>query len=462
MGAGRDLYAVRKDGSEVPVEIGLNPIDLDGETLVLGSIVDITARKHAEEVQHRLHQLAMMTLGAATMEQVLAGIVEAAVTITEADFGNIQLVDPRSSDLRIAAQRGFPQWWIDYWNTVSIGRGTCGTAAERGERIIVEDVEQSPIFTDYDLEMQQRAGVRAVQSTPLLSRSGKLIGVFSTHYKRPHRPDIRTLQLLDFLARHATDIIAHALAEEDRARHLREEQQARADADAANRAKDQFVARVSHELRTPLNALMGWTRMLRDGSVEASTAPKAIAAIDRNADVLNKLVEDLIEMSRVTSGQLQLNRKHTDIVAVVRDSLQLLEPAANAKHIRLETSIEAEPVTVDGDATRLRQVFWNLLSNAMKFTPSDGRVVVRLRLTKGDVEIDVTDTGQGIAPEFVPYIFEPFAQAESSGPGLGLGLAIVQQLVRAHGGQISVQSRGVGAGTTFSVSLPVVRVPEAV
>lgn len=462
MGVGRDLYAVRKDGTEVPVEIGLNPVDIDGEMLVLSSIVDISERKQAEAAQHRLHQLAMMPLARATMEEVLVGIVDAAITITHADFGNIQLVDPKSSDLRIATQRGFPQWWIDYWNTVSKGHGTCGTALERGERIIVEDVEQSPIFAGSDLEIQRKAGVRAIQSTPLISRSGTLIGMFSTHYRTRHRPDTRMLLLLDLLARQAADIIAQARAEEDRAHLLQVEQRARAEADAANRSKDVFLARVSHELRTPLNALMGWTRMLRDGSVTAGKVPNALASIDRNADVLNKLVEDLLDMSRLTSGKLQLDRKHLDIVAVVRESVHLLEPAADAKHIRLEARLDAESVTVDGDPTRLREVFWNLLSNAIKFTPDDGRVTVRAQVTDGVVEISVTDTGQGIAPEFASHIFEPFTQAESGGLGLGLGLAIVQQLVTAHDGRVHARSEGIGMGTTFTVSLPVVRMPEAV
>jgi PAS domain S-box-containing protein len=462
MGAGRDLYAARKDGSEVPVEIGLNPIDVDGEVLVLSSIANITERKQAEIEQHRLHRLAMMPLSKATMNELLAAIVETAITITQADFGNIQLVDAGSSDLKIAAQRGFPQWWIDYWNTVSKGRGTCGTALETGERTIVEDVEQSPIFNANDREMQRKAGVRAVQSTPLISRSGALIGMFSTHYRKPNRPHARTLLLLDLLARQAADIIAQVLAEEDRARLLQVEQQARAEADAANHSKDMFLARVSHELRTPLNALMGWARMLRDGNISPDRMSHGIAAIDRNGDVLNKLVEDLVDMSRMATGKLELDRHPLDIAAVVQESVSLLEPAANAKHIQVETNINAGPMTVDGDATRLRQVVWNLLSNAIKFTPSNGTVTLTLRVADGHAEITIADTGQGIAADFLQHVFEPFAQADSSGQGLGLGLAIVHQLVKAHDGSISAASPGVGAGATFTVSLPVVGVSESV
>lgn len=462
MAVGHDLYAIRKDGSEISIEVALNPIDVDGERLIVGSVVDTTERKMAEAAQQTLHQLALISVGTATMEEVLAGIVDAAIAITHADFGNVQLMDQASSELKIVAQRGFPLWWIDYWNTDSKGHGTCGTALERRERVIVEDVEQSAIFTGNDLVMQRSAGIRAVQSTPLLSRSGKLIGMFSTHYRRPHRPDARTLQLLDLLACQAADIIAEALAEEERIHLLEVEREARAEADAANHAKDLFLARVSHELRTPLNALMGWTRMLRDGSIAAAKVPHAITSIDHNAEVLNKLVEDLVEMSRITTGNLQLQRKHLDIVAVLKEAVNLLELTANAKTVRVETRSEVEPITVDGDPIRLRQVLSNLLSNAIKFTPPHGRVIARARLTDGEVEISVTDSGQGIAPDFVSHVFEPFTQAETSGPGLGLGLAIVQQLVEAHGGRIIVTSEGVGLGATFTLHLPALRVPETV
>jgi GAF domain-containing protein len=141
---------------------------------------DITERREAEEMQHRLHRIAMLSLHKASMEDVLGAIVETAIAVTHADFGNIQLLNRESSTLHIAAQRGFPQWWIEYWQTVSLARGICGTALERGERVVVQDVEQSPIFTDADLDIQRKAGVRAVQSTPLMSRSGKIIGMFST------------------------------------------------------------------------------------------------------------------------------------------------------------------------------------------------------------------------------------------------------------------------------------------
>jgi len=246
-------------------------------------------------------------------------------------------------------------------------------------------------------------------------------------------------------------------------RALANEQEARAEADAANRSKDVFLARVSHELRTPLNALTGWARMVRDRQVSPERTSHAIAAIDRNGELLKTLVEDLIDMSRMTTGALQLNRQHVDVAALVQESLNLVEPAATAKGIEIRTDIESRPIVVDGDPTRLRQVTWNLLSNAVKFTPARGHVMFSVRLMDHEVEIRVADDGQGIASDFLPHVFEPFSQADHTGAlGLGLGLAIVQQLVNAHGGRIDAMSGGIGAGTTFTVRFPVVQVSERV
>jgi len=244
---------------------------------------------------------------------------------------------------------------------------------------------------------------------------------------------------------------------------LASEQQARAEADAANRSKDVFLARVSHELRTPLNALTGWARMVRDGQVPPERTAHAVAAIDRNGVLLKTLVEDLIDMSRATTGALQLHREHVDVAALALESLSLIEPAASAKGVEIRTEIESRPMVVDGDPTRLRQVMWNLLSNAVKFTPARGHVMFSVVPRDHEVEILVADDGQGITSEFLPRVFEPFSQADhAGGPGLGLGLAIVQQLVDAHGGRIDAMSGGTGAGTTFTVRFPIVQVSERV
>lgn len=258
------------------------------------------------------------------------------------------------------------------------------------------------------------------------------------------------------------DITERKRADTERLHLLERERQARVEADAANRSKDLFIASVSHELRTPLNALMGWARMLREGNLPPERVRDAVASIDRNAGALTKLVEDVVDMSRMATGQFQLQRQRLDMAALVRAAMALLEPAASARHLDIQADIESGPVMVDGDATRLRQVVWNLLSNAIKFTPDGGRVTLCVRTSGEEVEILVSDSGEGIAPEFLPHAFEPFAKAERGGQGLGLGLSIVHQLVTAHDGRITVTSAGIGAGAAFTVYLPRVRVSETV
>ncbi len=240
-------------------------------------------------------------------------------------------------------------------------------------------------------------------------------------------------------------------------RDVSEQRNARQAAERANRLKDEFLATVSHELRTPLNAVLGWTKMLRTGSLAPGSVGRAIEAVDRNADALATLVNDLLDVSRIVTGQMRLKLEDTDVAQLVRESLEALGPSMNAKRLRLDARIDRVPrLVVDGD--RLRQVVWNLLSNAIKFTAPDGDLSVRLQQDGESVVIVVSDTGQGIDPGQLPFVFNRFWQADAAPTrtvgGLGLGLAIVKHLVEAHAGTVMAASEGLGKGATFTVSLP--------
>jgi signal transduction histidine kinase/CheY-like chemotaxis protein len=245
---------------------------------------------------------------------------------------------------------------------------------------------------------------------------------------------------------------------DERATLLEGERTARAAAERSNRMKDEFLMTVSHELRTPLTAIYGWARMLVTGQIREEHKRRAIEAIERNAHAQTQLVNDLLDVSRAISGKVRLEIRAVDLAAVIAAAVDSIQPAADAKGIQVETDFDPAAGAISGDEARLQQVVWNLLSNAIRFTPRDGRVTIRLARRADHAEIVVTDTGTGIDPEFAPYVFDRFRQGDSGTTrqhgGLGLGLAIVRHLVELHGGTVSVESRGVGFGATFRVALP--------
>ncbi|MDZ8087592.1 MAG: PAS domain S-box protein [Nostoc sp. DedQUE12b] len=254
------------------------------------------------------------------------------------------------------------------------------------------------------------------------------------------------------------DISDRKQAEQEREQLLKREQAARADAETANRMKDEFLATLSHELRTPLNAILGWTQLLRTRKFDQATTGRALETIERNTRSLTQLIEDVLDVSRVIRGTLHLNMDQVELVPLVEAAIDTVYPAAQAKEINIKCRFDPKVEVVVGDANRLQQVVWNLLSNAVKFTPKGGGVDVQLERIASYVQIRVSDTGVGIAPEFLPHVFERFRQADSSSTrshgGLGLGLAIVRHLVELHGGTVSAESPGIGQGATFVVSLP--------
>jgi signal transduction histidine kinase/CheY-like chemotaxis protein len=245
---------------------------------------------------------------------------------------------------------------------------------------------------------------------------------------------------------------------------LERERAARESAEEGNRLKDQFLATVSHELRTPLNAILGWADMMRRNRLDESSRGRAAGAIYENAKRQTRLIDELLDVAGIVSGKLRLERTVVDLEQVLRGALEVVQPAADAKGVGMATQVEAPLGTVYGDGTRLQQIAWNLLSNAVKFTPPGGEVRVRLRRAQGVAEMTVSDNGAGIPSEFLPWVFEPFRQADASHTrrhgGLGLGLSIVKHLVEAHGGNVSVWSAGEGQGATFAVRLPIVAAPQ--
>lgn len=254
------------------------------------------------------------------------------------------------------------------------------------------------------------------------------------------------------------DITARKRTEEKLAQLLVRERTARADAEKANRLKDEFLATLSHELRTPLNAVIGWSRILKAGRLDGESSRHAIQVIERNGWAQKQIIEDILDVSRVITGKLQLHLGPVDLVSVVNAALDAVRPALDAKEIQIETNYQENLRIIAGDMDRLQQVIWNLLSNASKFTPHGGVLSVRVAQDEHYAEVEISDTGPGIAPDFLPHVFERFRQADGSTTrthgGLGLGLAIVRHLVELHGGLIGVRNVTDGTGAIFTVRLP--------
>jgi signal transduction histidine kinase len=303
-------------------------------------------------------------------------------------------------------------------------------------------------------------------AVPVVSRSGEVLGGLFFGHDEPDQFEPRHERIVEALA-------AQAGVAMDNARLFEALQRERAKAEAtasenerlyreaqqANRIKDEFLATVSHELRTPLTAMLGWTHMLLTGAIDAGDERRAIETIDRNARAQAQIVEDILDISRIISGKMRLDVRLVEPSTVVAAAVETMRPAAEAKNVRLQILLDPDAGPVSGDPDRLQQIIWNLVSNAVKFTPKGGRVQVRLERVNSHIEIVVSDTGQGIASELLPHIFDRFLQADSSSTrrqgGLGLGLAIVKQLVDLHGGTVTATSPGLGHGTTFTVTFPV-------
>ena len=592
-----DKRWLRKDGQVVDTTISVKCARLVDRSVdyFVAMIEDVTQRKRAEaallESQRnlaarmasmvRLQEVSTRLVGADDSTTLLQEIIDAAIDITAADMGNLQFRDRESGTLRIFASRGFERSVLDFFNALQERPDPCLAS---GARLVIDDVATSALLSDSSLrDVLLAAGVRAMQCTPLVSRTGQLLGLLCTHYRAPQYPADRDLRVLDMLARQASDwfertraeealrdseqrfrrtfecnmvpmgvwtrdggiveandalldmlgytredlthgrvnwmkvtppeqlylderslaeieekgvgapfekeyihkdghrvpiLIGGAAftgtanqgvffaidlserkrAEEERKALLASERDARSAAEQANRLKDEFLATLSHELRTPINTVLMWIQLMAQGSLDETGKKKALEVMERGVRAQVRLIDDLLDLSRVTSGKLRMEVEQLDLATPIQAAIETVLPAASAKGIALERFMAEESAWVRGDSTRLQQVFWNLLNNAVKFTPEGGEIEVRMDRASGGWAVLVKDSGPGIDPEFSQHLFERFRQADSSAArrfgGLGLGLAIVKQLVELHGGSVRAESEGEGRGSTFVVWLP--------
>ncbi len=468
----------RKDGALLDVSLTVSPVrDAQGRVVGASKIArDITERKRTEaalrEETRRLEILqATGTLLAAQLElgSLLQSVTDAATELSGAEFGAFFYngKDERGECFQLYSLSGAPREAFDQFGhprpTPLFGPTFHGEAPIR-----LDDVLQDPRYGQWGPHFGMPKGhlpVRSYLAVPVVSRSGEVIGGLFFGHSEVGVFDERTEQLIVGVASQAAVAIDNARlyddvrkAAEERRYLLDAERAARTEAERTSLMKDEFLATLSHELRTPLTAILGWAQILSMGNYTPDDLTEGLETIARNARAQTRLIDDLLDMNRIVSGKVRLDVQTTDLGPVIDAAVDAVRPSANAKNIQLRKIIDPLAGPVSGDPMRLQQIVWNLLTNAVKFTPKGGKIVVLLERVNSHVEITVSDSGEGISSDFLPHVFERFRQSDSSltrrHSGLGLGLAIVKQLTELHGGVVLAKSRGIGQGSTFIVHLP--------
>lgn len=459
---------LRRDGSELAIDSSGAPIRSDEGELVGLVLVfrDVTEKRLADKRRYFIGEASrQLALSGLEYDTTLSNVARLAVPHI-ADATVVDIVEPDGSLTRLAAAHA-SNAKQELAKDLS-GRypkdpevpSAVHAVLRRGESLLVSDVDsmawqrassQEPGGESWSgahdpayLALLRELGVRSAMIVPLRARGRTrgAITLLSTESGRRYGVDDLAL---------AEELCNFAALALDNAQLYRESQQ-------VNRAKDEFLATLSHELRTPLTAILGWARMLRQGSLKPDTHVRALEAIERNGTLQAQLVEDLLDASRIITGKLRLDVMLIDLPPIINAAIDAVRHGADAKGIELAVQLDAGAGPISGDQTRLQQVVWNLLSNAIKFTPRGGKVAIQLSRVDGVARVQVTDNGQGIVPEFLPYVFDRFRQADSTSTrphsGLGLGLAIARHLIELHGGTVRAESAGEGKGATFTVDIP--------
>jgi PAS domain S-box-containing protein len=468
---------VHKDGHFYPVRCAGRPIIMNGEPI--GTVIevqDITEERRAaadrerlleEERRHgrnlqRLNAASVAINAATAIEEVVLLIIEKARELTGARMAVVNLVhdgDWERSRSSPSLSGGYATWG-DYDAQVTGERIYSLVAREkRTMRMTQAELESNPAWRGFGAEAGEHPPLRGWMAAPLLDGDGECIGVVQLSDKWVGAAAGEFTEADEALLWQLAQVASVALENQQL---YKQEQEARRMAEQATRAKDEFLAVVSHELRSPLNAILGWNRLLRSRRGGDPQIARVTETVESSGKAQLRLIEDLLDTARIISGKMRLETQPVELVAVIESALDAVRPAADSKGIIIvpDFSLEAGQMSyqITGDPDRLQQVVWNLVSNAIKFTPDGGRVWVGLRRDGSGAQIIVRDTGQGISPDLLPYVFDRFKQGDSSVSrrfgGLGLGLALVKHLVELHGGSVVAESPGEGRGATFTVSLP--------
>jgi PAS domain S-box-containing protein len=438
----------RKDGTMLNVSLTVSPIrDLDGRIIGASKIArDISERKRADIEREKLHEVGAIVSATLDRSTIVQAVTDIATQLTEAEFGAFlyDTVNEHGESHQRYTISGAPHEALAIFPKL---RDTELVAATLGRAAIVrsQDIRADPRYRTYVADgVDGQLPIRSYLAVPVKAPSGEVFGGLFFAHPLPNRFDDRHQRL-------ATGVASWASVALENARLYVSIQE-------ANRVKDEFLATLSHELRTPLNAILGYARMMRMGILAPGKQPRAIETIERNASSLTQIVEDVLDVSRIVSGKMRLTIQSVNLIAIVQQALEVVKPAADSKHIRLESAFATDTLFATVDPDRLQQVLWNILSNAVKFTPTGGCVSASVHADEEQIEIAIKDTGIGILPAFLPHVFERFRQQEAGTNrergGLGIGLSIARELVEMHGGRIYVESEGLDHGSTFRIILP--------
>ena len=467
-----------KSGEDRPISLTISPIRNAYGRIVGASKIarDISERQRiethlADEARTRelLHQSGRSLSASLDVQTLLQTVTDLTTQLAGAQFGAFfyNTTGGAAESFVLYALSGAPREAFDRFGQPRATPLFKPTFDGQGT-VRLDDVQADPRYGRMGPHYGMPAGhlpVRSYLAVPVVSRSGGVIGGLFFGHAKPGIFTIKAEQLIEGIAAQAATALDNARLYEaaqnataEKERSLAAERAAHAESERQSLLKDEFLATLSHELRTLLSAIVGWSELLRRAPPSTETLARGLETIERNARAQAQLIEDLLDMSRITSGMVRLDVQPLNLVAVLEAAIESVRPGAESRGVRLEAVLDPAAGSVTGDQNRLQQVFWNLLSNAIKFTARDGKVQVVLERVNSNIEVSVADTGEGISPEFLPHVFERFRQLDASTTrrygGLGLGLAIVRQLVELHGGAVRASSPGRDRGATFTVRLP--------
>jgi PAS domain S-box-containing protein len=460
-----DTVRVTRDGRRVQISLTVSPVrDARGVIVAASKIArDVSERKLAEQCLRdsearltaeaqaltRLSELSTRLWRSRSLHEGLDEMLTAVIELLGADKGDIQLLKDGGNVLRLITHRGFSQEFLDCFTEVTAAANCgCGRALRQGKRVIIEDTERDELYSPYRA-LARSAGYRSLVASPVTGADGACLGVVTTHFRTVHRPHAQELSRLDLYLRQAGDFIQRCRLDQIMRRNeekLRE----------ADRRKNEFLALLAHELRNPLAPIRYALAAARKPGCSADQQRHAAEVVDRQITHMSRLLDDLLDISRITHGSLELKREPTELHTVITMAVETARPVIDTKQHHLSLRLPEKAVHLDADAVRLAQVFANLLINAAKYTDSGGHIELEACEQPDEINVTVRDDGIGISAEMMPRLFSMFAQAHAASKqeGLGVGLSLVRGLVALHGGTVEARSLGLGHGSEFTVRLP--------